>query len=92
MAELFRSKVGQHPIEANRVTPETVEAVAIWCGGVHIVEHDALKHEITFAAINVPTSLGMKRAQEGDWIVRRPTGDFVPCSNERFHELFETVV
>lgn len=92
MAELFRTKGGLEPIEANLVAPETYEAVAIWCGGVSVLEHNALDHAETYAAINVPTSSGMKRASEGDWIIRRPTGDFYPVKPERFSMLFELVI
>lgn len=92
MAELYRTKVGRNPIEANLLTPDNAEAVAVWCGGVSVIEHDALRHEITFVAVNVPTALGMARAQEGDWVVRRVTGDFVPVNPSRFSELFESVV
>lgn len=91
MAELFRVKAGDGSIEANKVTKETVSAVALWCGGVEVVEHDALQHDVTFAAINVPTVTGMVRAQEGDWIIKRPTGGFFPLSESRFTELFEPI-
>ncbi len=92
MAELYRTKDGHHPIEVNRLTPENALAVSVWCGGVLVREHDALKHEITFAAINVPTAYGMRRAQEGDWIIRRLTGDFLPIKSDKFEQLFESVV
>lgn len=92
MAELFKSRSDNIPIEANRVSKDTVTAVALWCGGVEVVEHDALNHEETYAAINVPTVNGMMRAQEDDWIIRRATGDFYPLSEHRFRELFEPAV
>lgn len=92
MAELYRTKDGHTPIEVNQLLSTNGEAISLWCGGVLITEHDALRHDITFVGINVPTSLGMKRAQEGDWIVRRPTGDFVVVDPGRFEHLFEAVV
>jgi len=92
MAELYRSKAGHHPIEANQLTADNAVAVSVWCGGVLVKEHDALQHDITFAAINVPTVNGMKRAQEGDWIIRRTTGDFYPVDPGKFEHLFESVV
>lgn len=92
MAELYRTKDGHHPIEVNRLTPENAEAVSVWCGGVLVMEHDALRHEVTFVAINVPTALGVRRAQEGDWIIRRTTGDFYPVNPYKFEQIFEAVI
>lgn len=92
MADLFMAKGGIEPIEANQIDPLTVEAVAIWCGGRSVVEHDAIRDDVRYAAINVPTVSGPMRAQEGDWIIRRPGGDFYPLTNARFKELFEPVV
>lgn len=92
MAELFRAKGGTDTFEANLVASDTVTVVAIWCGGVEVVEHDVVEHNTTYAAINVPTVAGMKRAQEGDWIIRRPAGDFYPVTSERFSILFEAAV
>lgn len=92
MADLFQSKNGEHKIEANLLTADNAEAVSIWCGGVLVTEHDALQHDITFVAINVPTVNGKKRAQEGDWIIKRPAGDFYPVSDQKFKELFDPIV
>lgn len=92
MAELYRMKGSTEPLEVNQVLPATVSAIAVWCGGVEVVEHDALVHEKTFAAINVPTKMGMKRAQEGDWIIRRSDGTFWPVPSDKFHDAFEAVV
>ncbi len=92
MAEMYRSKGSDTIVEANQILPDTVTAVALWCGGVEVVEHDALQHEVTFAAINVPTIIGMLRAQEGDWIIQRLSGDFYPMPANRFLELFEPII
>ncbi len=91
MTELFKSKDGEHSIEARLLTSENAVEVSVWCGGVLVKEHDALQHDITFAAINVPTIFGMKRAQEGDWIIQRPTGDFYPIKAHKFKELFDYI-
>lgn len=93
MAELIRTKETQVPVVANKVTPQNVSAVTAWCGGVQVTEHDALQHDITFVGINVPTSNGMKRAQEGDYVIRNIAEDnFYVVSADRFDELFESVV
>lgn len=88
MAELFLTKATNEPIEANLLTPNNAAAVALWCGGVLVEEQDALNHEDKYVAINVPTAHGMKRAQEGTWIVRKPTGDFDTMSPPEFSQLF----
>lgn len=92
MADLFQSKNCDNKIEANMLTSDNAAAVSAWCGGVLVTEHDALRHDITFAAINVPTVVGKKRAQEGDWIIKRTTGDFYPLPDYKFKELFKAVV
>lgn len=94
MAELYRTKDGPTlvEVEVNQLLSTNGETVALWCGGVLVTEHDALQHDITFVGINVPTAFGMKRAQEDDWIVRRPAGDFIVIGPVRFENLFEAVV
>lgn len=92
MAELIKTKSGDLKLQANRLTATNSVAVSLWCGGVLVKEHDALQHEVTFEAINVPTGLGIKRAQEGDWILQRPTGDFVVVKPDKFDDIFELVV
>lgn len=93
MAELFRTKDDKHiPVEANLLTADNALAVSIWCNGGLVTEHDALQHDVTFQAINVRTPHGVKRAQEGDWIVLLPTGDFYPVKAEAFDDTFEAVV
>lgn len=91
MADLFRSKHGGDEFEANLLTASNAEALAVWCGGVLVTEHDALQHDVTYSAINVPTITGKKRAQEGDWIIKRPAGDFYPVKGHRFEELFDPI-
>lgn len=92
MAELFTNKTKSVQIEANCLSRENASAVALWCGGLLVQEHDALNHDITYPGINVPTNFGMRRAQEGDWIIKRHGGDFLPVSPDRFDFLFEAVV
>jgi len=92
MADLFTAKHGNgDAVEANQLRADNAEALSVWCGGVLVKEHDALKHDVTYAAINVPTVAGKKRAQEGDWIIKRPAGDFFPVQAHRFEELFDPI-
>jgi hypothetical protein len=88
MAELYLD-ADKMEVEANSLTPENAEALAIWCGGVAVVEHDAFNHAQTYAGVNVPTFRGMQRASEGDWIVRNAKGFFYIVKHHKFQELFE---
>jgi hypothetical protein len=92
MAELFIDLKGA-TVEANRVDSENADAIALWCGGVAVVEHDALEHSYTYAAVNVPVKneYGVARAQEGDWVVRAPEGYFYVLRHNTFRQLFSAV-
>lgn len=92
MAELVKPKSGFSTMQANQLTSENAITLALWCGGVLVEEHDALNHDIVFPGINVPTEQGMRRAQEGDWIIQRPAGDFLALKPDKFDQLFEVVV
>ena len=89
MAELFLTRENKTPLEGNRVSSDNATAVALWCGGVEVTEHDPLDHSQVYAGINVPTEVGMMRAQEGDWVVRRVYGDFVVLKHPHFEALVE---
>ena len=92
MADLYRTKADYHVFEADRLTSANTESLSVWCDGVFVEEHDALKHEITFAAINVPTPDGMERAQEGDWLVKSATGNFYIVKHDKFKHIFEVMI
>lgn len=62
--------------QARMLTAANVEELAEWCGGVSVVEHDALDHGVTYAALNVPTSQGVRRAREGNLVIRLHDGTF----------------
>lgn len=91
MVDLYMAKEDDRLFEANQLTADNALPVAIWCGGVNVVEHDAFFHNQTFQAINVPTAEGMVRAQEGDYIVRSPSGSFYVMKAAEFQEAFDTV-
>lgn len=58
------------------LTESNAEDVATWCGGLAVVQHDALDNDRTTAGVNVPTKEGVQRAQVGDLIVREGDGTF----------------
>lgn len=64
-------KLKEDIVEAVQLTAENVKAASFWSGGTEVVEIDPFDDSIRFAALNVETPDGVKRASEGDWIVRR---------------------
>jgi hypothetical protein len=92
MAELVKLKHFDIVLEANRLRADNAEAVAAWCGGVLVVEHHALNHDITYPGINVPTSWGMRRAQEEDWIIKLGPDSFTVVSPTEFWTRYEMAV
>lgn len=65
-----RDKDGQE-VEAIVLSPENVDELECWTGGLQIVEHDALDHEKTFVGLNISTPDGMRRASEGDFVIHK---------------------
>lgn len=62
--------------EARVVSESNIGAVAEWCGGVVVVEHDALDHSATNPALNLETIAGIERAHIGDTIIKNHNGTF----------------
>lgn len=62
--------------DARKVRPDTVAQTALWCGGVPVEEIDALDSEKRFPGINVQCGDDVKRASDGDFIIRYPDGQF----------------
>lgn len=49
---------------------DNADKIAEWCGGLLVVQHDALDYEKTTPGVNILTENGVERAQVGDLIVR----------------------
>lgn len=62
--------------ESRVLTRSNGEELAEWCGGILVVEHDALIHENTLPGINVPVGDDVQRASVGDMIIRNHDGTF----------------
>lgn len=69
--------------EARTLTENNAEELAAWCGGMPVVQHDALDHEKTTTGVNVPTKNGVERAQVGDAIYRQDNGNFGIFKHQR---------
>lgn len=63
-------------VEVMQVTAACAEAVALWCSGVPVVEHDALNYSQTYPGINLMTKNGPKRASDGDYVIKHSDGWF----------------
>lgn len=90
MAELWRKK--PVTVEANELTKNNAEAVALWCGGMLVEEVDAFDPSKTFVGINIPTLEGVMRASEGDYVIKGVRGEFYPCKPSIFTATYEKVI
>lgn len=88
MAEVWRKQPVE--IEANELTKENAEAVAIWCGGRLIDEFDAITGD-KYVGINIPTLEGVMRASEGDYVIKGVQGEFYPCKPSIFLATYEKI-
>lgn len=61
--------------EARNVTPHNTEELAQWCGGLAVDQFDSVDGTKR-PGLNVPTMLGVQRAQVGDTIIRSHDGVF----------------
>jgi hypothetical protein len=73
-------------VEAIELTPETVDRVVHWTGGVAVTEIDPEDSSKKFVAVNIPTKNGVERAQTGEVIVKGPRGDFSKITREEFEQ------
>lgn len=79
-------------IEAVRVTPANVAAVAAWCGGRVVREAKPSDPTDVYVGLDIPTLEGVMRAQTyhgGDWVVRGIAGEFYPCKSDIFDATYE---
>ena len=62
--------------EARNLTERNAEALAHWCGGLVVQEHDALDHDNWTPGINLLVDGEVQRASMGDTIIRKNDGTF----------------
>jgi len=64
-------------IDARTLTVNNSVELALWCGGLRIMQFDALDDsKPAIPAVNVPTDNGVQRAHIGDTIIQNPDGSF----------------
>lgn len=78
-------------VEARKLTPDTAEDIAQWCGGRLVEETDALDASLKYVGINIPTLEGVMRASEGDYVIRGVQGEFYPCKPSIFEATYDSV-
>ncbi len=78
-----------HTVEAEQLCPENAQGLSMWCGGMVIDEYDAEDKTKHFVAMNVPTIMGMKRAQEGDFIIKDQMGLVTVMRKNQFESKYE---
>lgn len=83
MPQLYAS--ADDVVEAEQLTPGSANYVAAWCGGRKVEEIDALDDEKRYVGLNVLTLDGPKRAQENDYIIKFPAGNFQVMPSHKFH-------
>lgn len=82
-------KLISHTVEAIQLCPDSSDRVAMWCGGMVIDEYDAQDKTKHFVAMNIPTIVGVKRASEGDYIVKDGTGVISVWKKNQFESEYE---
>ena len=66
-------KAVKRDVQAEQLTADNAEELALWCLGVIVVEHDPHNHT-TSKAINYPTFYGTRRVSEGQYLVKDQDG------------------
>lgn len=80
-----------YTIDAIQVTPDSVSRAVLWCGGMQVEEVDPNDKSIKFVGVNVPTFEGMKRASEGDYILKTVQGSFNVMKRAEFERTYRKV-
>lgn len=78
-------------VEAMQLTPQQVQAAALWCGGMEVEEIDPMDSTKKFVGLNIPTLDGVKRAGQGDYILKHLSGQFEVMSLREFEAKYEPI-
>ncbi len=84
-----RYQLISYTVDAMQLTPDRALDAEQWSGGVPVTEYDAVDRTKKFVALNIPTLEGVKRAQEGDYIVKWPGGRIEVIPARQFENQFE---
>jgi len=78
-------------IEAAQLSVDTAERISVWSGGRIVEEIDPVNSTKRFVAMNIPTLEGVKRASEGDYVVRSLSGEFDVMRAREFERKYEII-
>lgn len=78
-------------VQAMHFTPATGLEVSHWCGGRFNEEPKASDHTDIYYSISIPTLEGVMTASVGDYVIRGVRGEFYPCKQDIFNEIYEEV-
>jgi len=79
-------------VTAIQVTPESIERAVTFSGGREIEEIDPQDSKKRFVGVNFPTLSGVKRASQGDYIVRdHVTGELSVMAKREFERKYELI-
>lgn len=78
-------------VEAMQLTRENAEEVAAWCGGVVKEEINPRDHEDISLCVDFPTMDGVKRVQEGGYLMRTAGGHFTRHTKGFFEHMFKPI-
>lgn len=79
-------------VTAIQVTPESLERAVAFSGGREIEEIDPQDSKKRFVGVNFPTLSGVKRATQGDYIVKdHTTGEFTVMTKYEFERRYEAI-
>jgi hypothetical protein len=76
-------------VEAYKLLPESLDFLSHWVGGRPVEETDAIDSARSYVGLNVPTSRGVKRASEGDYVVRDENGEIHVVPGPIFEILYD---
>lgn len=89
--DFYLSNDGEQ-VQAMHMSPEMVQVISAWSGAVIVEEIDPLDTDQRYSALNVQTADGVKRASQGDYVVRHADGSFdvkKPTEFRRGHRSWE---
>lgn len=78
-------------VEAVRLSKTNLRTASVWCGGLPIEETDVLEPSLKYVALNIPTVNGVKRASEGQYILKSSDGTFSVMDALEFERRYELV-
>lgn len=88
--KVYRPRVREESVQAERLTPENVDSLAKLCGGLRVRETDA--HDLSeFVGLNVPTLEGPVRCSEGNYLLRLANGSWSVLSENEFNHRYEGI-